>query len=120
MRFIGRLGAAFGALFLANDVVAVPRWSASTEQICGPGARQQGTAQVCTRAEATTSAITADRSPRPKNVLIKFLQRPLEADKNGALQSYTQGTAAHVQIVVEDKETGKVFENFGLTGSTSG
>jgi hypothetical protein len=49
--------------------------------------------------------------------VIKFLQRPLEADKGGLLQSYTEGTAAHVQIVVEDKETGAVYENFGLTGS---
>ena len=117
MNFICRLSIAVGALFLANDVVAVPRWSASTEQVCGLVSRPQDTAKGCTSAGATTSVIAAGNCSHPEDVVIKFLQRPLEADKIGVLQSQTQGTAAHVQIVVEDKATGKVYENFGLTGS---
>lgn len=54
---------------------------------------------------------------QPENVRIKFLQRPLEADKGGVLQASTGGTAAHVHIIVEDASTGKMYENFGLTGS---
>ena len=54
---------------------------------------------------------------QPANVRIKFLQRPLEADKGGVLRASTGGTAAHVHIIVEDASTGKMYENFGLTGS---
>ena len=52
-----------------------------------------------------------------KPVVVRFLQRPLSVDRDGALQSITGGMASHVQIVAFDKTTNTIIDNFGLTGN---
>lgn len=53
-------------------------------------------------------------------VVVKLMQRPLDKDIMGAAQKATSGTAAHVQVVAIDKLTGKVIDNFGVTGDFAG
>ena len=104
------VGARYGA---GDSMRAVPDYS-SMENLGGSADK---------RAESNPDTTVLDRIKQdgfacrttPKNVIVKFLQRPLDADKIGLLQSRTGGTAAHVQLVAEID--GKVYENFGLTGS---
>ena len=53
-------------------------------------------------------------------VIVQLKQRPLNADIIGAARAATGGTAAHVQVVAIDKRTGKVVDNFGVTGDFGG
>ena len=51
-----------------------------------------------------------------RQVVVKFLQRPLSFVGGSVAQRASGGTAAHVQIVAYDKKSGQIIDNFGLTG----
>ncbi|MBQ4480238.1 MAG: hypothetical protein II943_06335 [Victivallales bacterium] len=74
--------------------------------ICGETPKPQYTVLEQMRQSATTD----------KTIVVKFLQRPLAADKLDMIRPMSKGVAAHVQIVAYDKETKKIIDNFGLTG----
>lgn len=58
-------------------------------------------------------------------VVVRLMQRPLDKDimkdsVGGVARKATGGTAAHVQVVAMDKSTGRVIDNFGVTGDFAG
>lgn len=84
----------------------------------GDGADDAARALFGGRSTIATSAYLMGVSPS-ETLTIRFLERPLNVIVPGVgdwLQSKTDGTASHVQIVAYNSK-GKIVDNFGLTSS---
>ena len=86
MRFIGRLSIAVGGLFLSNVVVAVPRWSATTEQVGG--------------------AATKPTTPNDVN-----LERKDGVTNKGRINLPNDEKAANIENTLQDVQSGRGNES---------
>lgn len=107
----------FAFCFIENVVLAKPQ----TPDYSNSGNMERGIPESL---ESYLNVSVLDRMQQDaqtckknETVVVKFLQRPLNIDIKGMGQKMTGGVAAHVQIVAYHKETGKMIENFGVTGN---
>lgn len=119
----GLLAIVAGALVF-DSAFAVPRYSAPVAQV--------GDSHAMESAEAATQNPSApvlqrikQEAQTSKTVVVKLMQRPLDMDflkdsVGGVARKATGGTAAHIQVVAIDKSTGRVIDNFGVTGDFGG
>ena len=124
MKMITGLLALVAGAIVFNTAFAVPRYSAPVAQV--------GDSPAIESTEATTQNPSApvlqrikQEAQSCKTVVVKLMQRPLDMDffkdsVGGVARTATGGTAAHVQVVAVDKSTGRVIDNFGVTGDFGG
>lgn len=120
MRKVGLLAISIVAFVVT--VSAVPRYSAPVTQVGDSPRFSEATTQ---NPSAPVLQRIKQESQFCKTVEVKLMQRPLNADflkdsVGGAARKFTGGTAAHVQVVAIDKSTGRVIDNFGVTGDFGG
>ena len=122
MRKVGLIAIVIVA-FVAT-VSAVPRYSAPVTQVGDSPAMESAEAATQNPSAPVLQRIKQE-AQTCKTVVVKLMQRPLDMDflkdsVGGVARKATGGTAAHVQVVAIDKSTGRVIDNFGVTGDFGG
>ena len=119
----GLLAIVAGALVF-DSAFAVPRYSARVAQVGDSPAMESAEAATQNPSAPVLQRIKQE-AQTSKTVVVKLMQRPLDMDflkdsVGGVARKATGGTAAHVQVVAIDKSTGRVIDNFGVTGDFGG
>lgn len=113
----------FIVISTAICAAAVPRYSAPIQQVGDHSAKSAVTESSSGGAPAPSAPMLQrikQEAQSCSTVVVKLMQRPLGLDVFGGVRKATGGTAAHVQVVAMDKTTGRVIDNFGVTGDFSG